>query len=198
MNENHALRLTLKFLGAFFAMCCVAFLPQSGFANSSGLNSGPGFNWDKWSAALNDDPCNWVPAEKITALYGAGAKKEGTTTRQASTCKWRDSEGKPVLTLTVHTWTTAKDVNHERDGQIAQLKSQGTTPFTEISSPHKVTTNILRQDRLLVYIFANDDKETAFVTINGHRVLNEKPELKKTRGERLNAVTQFFLEKYQF
>lgn len=198
MNLHHALRPALKFLGAFFAIFCAAFISQSGFANSSGLNGSSGFNWDKWAAALNDDPCNWIPAEKITNLYGAGAEKESTTTRQASTCKWRNSEGKPVLTLSIHTWATAKEVNHERDGQIAQLKSPGTTPFTEISSPHKVTTNILRKDRLLVYVFANNDKETAFVTINGHRVLNETPELKKLRKERLNTVTQFFLEKYQF
>lgn len=170
----------------------MVFLPFSAFSASSG------FDWNKWAAALNDDPCNWIPAEQIVQWYGSGLKKESTNTAKAGSCQWRNAEGKPELSLTVHSWASAKEVNHERDGQISQMKNQSPTPFSEIPSDHKVTVNILRKDRLIVYIFANNDKETAFITINGHRVLNEKPELKKLRRERLDMAARFFLEKYQF
>lgn len=192
MTVTHSVQRTLKPFATFGLLFWLALLTPSVFSDSSG------FNWDKWAAALNDDPCNWIPAEDIVQWYGPNMKKESSTTRKASTCKWQNAEGKPVLSLTVNTWASAKDVNHERDGQINQIQNQSPTPFSAIPSAHKVTTNILRKDRLIVYIFANDDKETAFVTINGHRTLNEKPELKKVRKERLDAVTRFFLEKYKF
>lgn len=191
MTFTHSIQRTLKPFVALGVFCWLSLLTPLAFSGGSG------FDWDKWAAALNDDPCNWIPTENIAKWYGPNMEKESSTTRKASTCKWRNAEGKPVLSLTINTWPSAKEVNHERDGQISQIKNQNPTPFSEISSTHKVTTNILRKDRLIVYIFANDDKETAFVTINGHRTLNEKPELKKQRKERLDAVTRFFLEKYK-
>lgn len=192
MNIYHSAQRMLKTFATL-----TMFIWQA-LATPLAVGEGSGFNWDKWAAALNDDPCNWIPQEEIARLYGAGVKKESSITRKDSTCKWQDTQGKPVLSLSVHTWESAKEVNHERDAQISQVKNQNPTPFSEIPSIHKVTTNVLRKDRLTVYIFANADKETAFVTINGHRTLNEKPEMKKLRRERLDAATRFFLEKYKF
>lgn len=158
----------------------------------------PGFDWNKWAAAVNENPCHWLPAEQMATLLGGTYATKNTNSRTSTACQWQTAEGTPLLSLSVNSYENAELLKGEREAQLAQIRDYGTGRFESIEAPHGVTTVILRKDRLITSVFPNSDAESASMVLQGHPILRESPEQKKVRKERLRAVTQALISRFQF
>lgn len=157
-----------------------------------------GFDWNTWANAVNESPCQWLPKDKMTTLLGGDYATKADNSRSSTSCQWKTADGVPVITLSIHSLDNAKQVNDEREAQLAQIRDHANGRFQPIESPRGVTTAILRKDRLIVSLFANSDKEAAMIRLQGHPILKETPEQKKARRERLVNVTRALIEHFKF
>lgn len=157
-----------------------------------------GFNWDKWANALNEDPCQWLPAEQLTELLGGQTSKQSANTAAESRCQWTSADNKPLLSIAIKSLKSAAEVNHEKQSQLQQIKDYGAGRFSIIGDMTGVTTAVLRKDRLWLSIFANSEKESAYIVLSGHPVMGETPEQKKVRRERLIAVANAIATRFGF
>lgn len=157
-----------------------------------------GFDWNKWANAANESPCNWLPKDKMSTLLGGEYAAKADNSRTSTSCQWRTAEGVPVITMSINNLDNAKQVNDERESQLAQIRDHANGRFESIASPRGVTTAILRKDRLIVSLFANSDKEAAMIRLQGHPILKETPDQKKARRERLVNVTRALIEHFKF
>lgn len=182
-------RAVLKVSTVFSLM----FVGLSGTAWAQGK-----FDWDKWANALNENPCHWFSVQEQAKLIAQGAVAEAKNSRDATICTWRTAGSVLLLTISVVSMESAEAVNHGRNEQLNQIKNYGTKRFEEIPSPGGITTAIIRKDRQIVSIFANSAKEAAFIRISGHPVLNESPDKKTERKQRLRLVATEVINKFGF
>lgn len=157
-----------------------------------------GFSWDKWANALNEDPCKWLPAEQIAELLEGQHSMHATNTASESRCQWTSADGKPLLSIAIKSLKSAADVNNEKNSQLQQIKDYGTSRFDMVGKTTGVTTAVLRKDRLWLSIFANSEKESAYIVLSGHPIMGETPEQKKLRRERLVKVAKAIDSRFDF
>ena len=152
------------------------------------------FDWDKWAALANEDPCKWLDPETLDRIIGAEAVSTYTFSKTAISCAWRSADGEKLLfTASIYIWDSARNVAHEREGQ---LKDISTGFFEQLPTPGGVVTAVMRKDRLGVSIFANSDSETVMLFLNGHPMLREDAAEREQRNTRLRAFSSALIEQY--
>jgi hypothetical protein len=157
-----------------------------------------GFNWDNWAQALNESPCNWFSAEQWQPLLSQQYQMSSSNSRDATSCKFTDSSQKPLLTISIRSLPSASAVNAERDGMLAQIRQYGSGRFEQITTPEQAVSVILRKDKLQLFVFANNNNETAFILLSGHPVRGDSDEQKALRKARLLQVAEAVVSKFQF
>lgn len=157
-----------------------------------------GFNWDKWAQALNDSPCNWFDNAKWQQLLVNEFQASKSTSREATSCKLVANDQTLLLTASIRSLPDAKAVNAERDGMLSQIRQYGSGRFEQIPTTNQAVVAILRKDRLQLFVFANDNNETAFILLSGHPVRNETAEQKIQRKRRLINVAEAVFSQFQF
>ena len=157
-----------------------------------------GFNWDNWAQALNDSPCNWFSAEQWQQLLETDYQAQASNSKDATRCKFTNSAQAPLLTISIRSMANAAAVNAERDGMLAQINQYGSGRFEQLATTQQAVTAILRKDKLQLFIFANNDNETAFILLSGHPVRTEDSGQKTQRKARLLKVAEAVFNQFQF
>ncbi len=157
-----------------------------------------GFNWDNWAQALNESPCNWFSTDQWQPLLSQPHQMTSSTSRDVTSCKFTDSSQSPLLTISIRSLPSAGAVNAERDGMLAQIRQYGSGRFEQIATPEQAVSAILRKDKLQLFVFANNDNETAFILLSGHPVRGDSEEQKALRKARLISVAEAVFNQFQF
>ncbi|MBU2115661.1 MAG: hypothetical protein KKE94_18015 [Gammaproteobacteria bacterium] len=157
-----------------------------------------GFNWEKWAQALNDSPCNWFDNAKWQQLLASEFQASKSNSRDATSCKLVTREQTLLLTASIRSLPDATAVNAERDGMLSQIRQYGNVHFEQIPTANQAVTAILRKDRLQLFVFANDNNETAFILLSGHPIRNESTEQKAQRKSRLINVAEAIFSQFKF
>lgn len=157
-----------------------------------------GFNWDKWAQALNEPPCNWFNEEQWQQLLGTDRHAEASTSITATSCKFKNSAQTPVVTISIRSLQNAAAVIAERDGMLQQISQYGSGRFEQLQTTQQAVTAILRKDKQQLFIFANNDNETAFILLSGHPVRTENPEQKAQRKTRLLQLAEAIFNRFNF
>ena len=169
--------------------------PASPAASAPSANPAQGdFDWDAWAALVNESPCNWLPQEAIDTLLGPGLTATPSLTATETGCIWTAADGTRVFSASVQTFDSAANTVNEREGQVRDAGSGG--PFKLVGKPGGTVTSIHRTDRIYGYMFANSDEETAVVFLNGARVMNDPPEVRTAKRERLVAFIEALEARY--
>lgn len=152
-----------------------------------------GFNWDKWAAAANADPCAWLPAEELAALGIPGA---GTleTTASETRCIWTDADGTQIFSAGIQTWDSAANLAAERAEQTKLASEMG--GFTLIGDSAGTVTAVYRRDRGRLSIFPNADGETAMILLNAQKTMRDDEAAKASKDERAKAFAEKLIETY--
>ena len=187
---NHSSKLkSLPFL-FWAAIICFCSTPS----NAKEL----GFDWDKWAAAVNESPCKWLSEAQIKTLLGTDVVNKSHNSRDSQSCQWNSADGTLLVTLGVRSFSTPDPVLAEKNGQLNQINNYASKRFEQIPSESGVTTNIIRKDKLQVFMFPNDAKETVYMVIQGHPNVRENAEQKAARKERTKKVAQTIIENFKF
>ncbi len=151
------------------------------------------FDWDKWAAVVNENPCNWLPAEELAAI---GITATGTleTTSTETRCLWTDAGGAQIFSAGVQTWDSAANLAGERAEQIKLAGEMG--GFSLIGEPTGSVTAIYRRDRGRLSIFPNADEETAMILINAQKTMRDDDTAKASKDERAKAFALKLMETY--
>lgn len=151
------------------------------------------FDWDKWAAVVNENPCNWLPADDLAAL---GIPETGTpeTTASETRCLWKDAEGAQVFSAGVQTWDSAANLTGERAEQVKLAGEMG--GFSIIGNSAGTVTAVYRRDRGRLSIFPNADNETAMILINAQKTMRDDDAAKAAKDERAQAFALKLLETY--
>ncbi len=157
-----------------------------------------GFNWDNWAQALNASPCNWFDDAKWRQLLASEFQASKSNSREATSCKLVTHDQALLLTASIRSLPNASAVNAERDGMLAQIRQYGSGRFEQIATPAQAVSAILRKDKLQLFIFANNDNETAFILLHGYPVRGDSNEQKAQRKARLLQVADAVVSKFQF
>ena len=152
-----------------------------------------GFDWDKWAAAVNSDPCTWLPAEDLAAI---GIPGTGTleTTAAESRCIWTDADGTQVFSAGIQTWDSAANLAAERAEQIKLAGEMG--GFTLIGTSAGTVTAVYRRDRGRLSIFPNADDETAMILLNAQKTMRDDDAAKTSKDDRAKAFAEKLIETY--
>lgn len=148
------------------------------------------FDWDKWAAVANQHPCGWLEEATVARILGEAATATKSLTAAATSCTWKSADGALLLSASVSSFDTAANMVGEREGQ---LRDVATGRFERLAT-RGLTTAVLRNDRLIVTFFPNDDSESAVLRVQGHPVLREDKEQRAARKERLRAFTTALIE----
>lgn len=151
------------------------------------------FDWDKWAAVVNADPCTWLPAEDLAALGITGtATAENTATE--SRCLWTDAEGAQIFSAGIQTWDSAANLTGERAEQVKLAGEMG--GFSQVGDARGTVTAIYRRDRGRLSIFPNADNETAMILINAQKTMRDDEAAKASKDERAKAFALKLMETY--
>lgn len=157
-----------------------------------------GFNWHNWAQALNESPCNWFNAEQWQQLLGSDYQTQAHTSNSATSCKFNNSAQTPLLTISIRSLTNPTAVNAERDAMLQQISQYGSGRFEQLPTTQQAVRAILRKDKLQLFIFANNDNETAYILLSGHPVRTENAELKAQRKTRLLQLADAVFNRFSF
>lgn len=151
------------------------------------------FDWDKWAAVVNENPCNWLGAEDLAAL---GIPETGTpeTTASETRCIWKDAGGAQVFSAGVQTWDSAANLTSERAEQVKLAREMG--GFSLIGNSDGTVTAVYRRDRGRLSIFPNADNETAIILINAQKTMRDDDAVKAEKDERAQAFALKLIEAY--
>lgn len=152
------------------------------------------FDWDKWAAIANEDPCNWLTGEELASLRITGSG-QSEVSASGTRCKWTDSEGALVFSASVSTWPGgALNLVGERKAQVHE--TQNGSLFKRIGSGDGTVIAIHRTDRVTITIFPNADDETAYIYLNGAPTRKDTPEEKDAKRARVEAFAGALIDKY--
>lgn len=151
------------------------------------------FDWDKWAAVVNENPCNWLGAGDLAAL---GIPETGTleTTATETRCVWKDAGGAQVFSAGVQTWDSAANLTGERaeQGKLAGEMDS----FRLVGNSDGTVTAVYRRDRGRLSIFPNADNETVMILINAQKTMRDEDAAKAAKDERAQAFALKLLETY--
>jgi hypothetical protein len=150
----------------------------------------------RWDALTRQSPCDWLPAEVITAILGPDLKAQLRTTQADTGCSWRTARGNPVLTATVAKWNSAANMVAERDLLLQQIAQYGGAAFTRLPAPGGVATIVMRRDRGRVTAFPTANDAVAVISINPHLVMKEGEAEKEARRRRAVAFTEALVKQH--
>lgn len=151
------------------------------------------FDWDKWAAVVNENPCNWLPAEELAALGIPGTGTSQTTATETR-CLWKEADGAQVFSAGVRTWDSAVNLTGERVEQINLAGEMG--GFSVIGNSAGTVTAVYRRDRGRLSIFPNADDETAMILINAQKTMRDDDAAKAAKDERAQAFALKLIETY--
>lgn len=157
-----------------------------------------GFNWDNWAQALNESPCNWFNDQQWQQLIGADHHAKASTSAAATSCKFSNSAQTPLLTISIRSLPNAAAVNAERDAMLQQINQYGSGRFEQLPTNQQAVTAVLRKDKQQLFIFANNNNESAFILLNGHPVRTDSPEQKAQRKARLLQLAEAIFNRFSF
>lgn len=157
-----------------------------------------GFNWDNWARALNESPCNWFSDGQWQQMLGTDRHATASTSNSTTSCKFSNSAKTPLLTISIRSQANATAVNAERDAMLQQISQYGSARFEQLPTSQQAVSAILRKDKLQLFIFANNNNETAFILLSGHPVRTESPQQKAQRKTRLLHVAEAIFSQFQF
>jgi hypothetical protein len=151
------------------------------------------FDWDKWAAVVNENPCNWLPAEELAAL-GITAAGTQETTATETRCLWTDADGAQIFSAGVQTWDSAANLAAERAEQVKLAGEMG--GFSLVGNPAGTVTAVYRRDRGRLSIFPTADTETAMIAINAQKTMRDDDAAKTAKDERAKAYALKLIETY--
>jgi hypothetical protein len=151
------------------------------------------FDWDKWAAVVNENPCNWLPAEELSALGIPGAGTQETTATETR-CLWTDADGAQIFSAGVQTWDSAANLAAERAEQIKLAGEMG--GFSLVGETNGTVTAVYRRDRGRLSVFPNADNETAMILINAQKTMRDDEAAKASKDERAKAFALKLMETY--
>ena len=151
------------------------------------------FDWDKWAAVVNENPCNWLPAEELAAL-GITAAGTQETTATETRCLWTDADGTQIFSVSVQTWDSATNLAAERAEQVKLAGEMG--GFSLIGESSGSVTAVYRRDRGRLSVFPNTDNETAMILINAQKTMRDDDAAKASKDERAKAFALKLMEAY--
>ena len=154
---------------------------------------GGNFDWDKWAAVVNENPCNWLPAEELAAL-GITATGTQETTATETRCLWTDANGAQIFSAGVQTWDSAANLAAERAEQVKLAGEMG--GFRLVGETTGPVTAIYRASRGSLVIFPNSDGETAAVVLNAQKTMRDDDAAKASKDERAKAFALKLMETY--
>jgi hypothetical protein len=157
-----------------------------------------GFNWHHWAQALNDSPCNWFNTEQWQQLLGADYQAQASTSKDATRCQFSNSAQPPLLTISIRSLANAAAVNAERDGMLQQINQYGSGRFEQLPTSQQAVTAILRKDKLQLFIFANNNNETAYILLSGHPIRTDSAEQKALRKTRVMQTAEQIFNHFGF
>lgn len=157
-----------------------------------------GFNWDNWAKALNDSPCNWFSAEQWQQLLGTDYQMQASTSKDATRCQFSNSAQTPLLSISIRSLQSNTAVNAERDGMLQQINQYGSGRFEQLPTTRQAVTAILRKDKQQLFIFANNNNETAFILLSGHPIRTDSAEQKTLRKARLRQTAEQIFSQFSF
>lgn len=151
------------------------------------------FDWDKWAAVVNEDPCAWLPAGELAALGipGAGSLEVSAT---ESRCLWTGADGAQIFSAGVQTWDSAANLTAERAEQVKLAGEMG--GFSLIGDSAGTVTAVYRRDRGRLSIFPNADDETAMIVLNAQKTMRDDDAAKASKDERAKAFALKLIEAY--
>ena len=155
--------------------------------------TGGNFDWNKWAAVVNEDPCTWLPAEDLAALGITGtATAENTATE--SRCLWKEADGTQVFSAGVMTWDSAENLTGERLEQVKLAAEMD--GFSQVGDASGTVTAIYRKSRGRLSIFPNADNETVMILINAQKTLRDDETTKASKDQRAEAFAEKLIETY--
>lgn len=124
-----------------------------------------GFDWDKWAAVVNENPCEWLDEDTIRGILGEGATASRTLSRAEHSCVWRAPDGTGLLWVGVTQWDSPGTLASERRGLIRDVDVERMPFISRFDATGGVVTAIFRSDRNLLHLMPNDDGEAASIVI---------------------------------
>lgn len=155
------------------------------------------FDWDKWAAVVNENPCDWFTADELAAL---GLPAEGeymlTSKSKESICSWKAPDGSALLSASIYP-VPGGPVNliGQRQEAVRDIR-ENSGFFEQVGSGDGTVLAILRKDRPMVGILPYSDDESVTIQINGMWFVTDTTELKAEKRARVKTFTEALLKKY--
>ena len=152
-----------------------------------------GFDWDKWSGVVNENPCNWLTQDDLAALGIPGAG-ELENSASGARCLLKDSDGTQLFSAGIQTWDSAANLAGERQSQIGLAADMD--GFNRIGESAGSVTAIYRASRGSLVIFPNADDETTAIVLNAQKTIRDGEAAKSAKDERTTAFARKLIEIY--
>ncbi|ABI76657.1 putative lipoprotein [Hyphomonas neptunium ATCC 15444] len=152
-----------------------------------------GFDWNKWAAIVNENPCNWLPAEDLADLGITGTGVLETTPTQTR-CLWKDSDGGQLFSAGIQTWDSAANLAAERQSQTRLAADMD--GFNRVGEGAGTVTAIYRSSRGNLVIFPNSDDETAAIVLSAQKTMRDDEVAKTVKDERASAFAGKLISSY--
>ncbi|PKP80721.1 MAG: hypothetical protein CVT79_13975 [Alphaproteobacteria bacterium HGW-Alphaproteobacteria-18] len=152
-----------------------------------------GFDWDKWAAVVNENPCSWLTPGDLAALDLPGAG-ELENSASGARCLWKDSDGAQLFSAGIQTWDSAANLVGERQSQIGLVADMD--GFSRIGEGTGTVTAIYRASRGSLVIFPNADDETAAIVLSAQKTMRDDEATKAAKDERAAAFARKLIETY--
>lgn len=151
------------------------------------------FDWDKWAEVVNTDACGWLP-DDFMASIGVDGPGETERSSSGSRCLWKSPDGAPLFSAGVHAFDSAVNLAGDRREAI---RLAGEMPaFTFIGNLGGTVTSIYRSDRGQLSMYPNSDDESVLIVISAHHTMQDTPEEKQVKNDRVRAYTHKLLHAY--
>lgn len=152
-----------------------------------------GFDWDKWAAVVNENPCNWLPTDDLAAL-GITGTGELENSASGARCLWKDSDGAQLFSAGIQTWDSAANLAGERRSQIGLAADMD--GFSLVGEGASTATAIYRASRGSLVIFPNSDDETAAIVLSAQKTMRDDEAAKTAKDDRATAFARKLIETY--
>lgn len=152
-----------------------------------------GFDWQRWAAVVDQDPCGWLSADDLAALgiTGTGVRE---TTASETRCLWQDAQGAPIFSVGVQTWDSAANLIAERAEQLRLADDMG--GFIRVGASAGTVSAVYRRSRGRLSIFPNAADQTAMILINAQKTQRDDPPTKAAKDARAQGYAVRLIESH--
>ena len=152
-----------------------------------------GFQWQRWAAVVDQDPCGWLSADDLAALgiTGTGVRE---TTANETRCQWQDAQGRPIFSVGVQTWDSAANLIAERAEQLGLADDRG--GFIRVGASAGTVSAVYRRNRGRLSIFPNAADQTSMILINAQKTLRDDPPTAAAKDARAQAYAVRLIESH--